>query len=197
MQEIPDQVARIDEVFKRIREGDASARGELFEYAWDRLGRLVKYSFRGDKLHRWEQTDDVRQNLSIRLLEALDAVKPASLLHFYRLVNQHIVWTLLDLAKHYYGPHGWGTHYDTDKAPLEGPGPAPREAADFDAERFKKALENLSEEERDVFTLHQLQELPFAEIASLLGLTHGQVKRRFRTAKLKLHEAMGDEAAGL
>lgn len=195
MQEDPDQVARINELLERYRQGDKSARGELFDYAWESLEKLIKTIFRkSDKLHRFEVTDDVRQNLAIRMLEALDKVKPASALHFFRLVDKHIRWELLDLYRHYYGRYGMGRHHDTDKAPLEGPDR--RQVSDFDYAAYNEVLNAMSEEERDVFTLHSHRELPLTEIAKMLGITYGQVKRRHQSAKLKLWEALGDEAPG-
>lgn len=197
MQENPNQLARINESLERDRQGDAAARGELVAHAWKHLGKLVKYLFRGDKLHRWEATDDVRQILAVRMLETLDKVKPDSPLHFLHMMDPHIRWVLLDLHKHYYGPEGMGRHHDTDKVPLEGPAREHHEISDFELPlRFVKALEGLSEEERDVFSRHSLDELPLTEIATLLGLTYGQVKRLWRSARLKMQEALADEAPG-
>ncbi len=195
MQEDPDQVARINELLERHRQGDKSARGELLDYAWESLRNLIKNMFPDeDRLHRWELTDDVRQNLAIRMLEALDEVKPVSALHFFRLANQHIRWTLRDLAKHYYGRRGMGTRHDTDKAPLEGPDR--RHDSDFDWDRFEKAMEALSEVERDVFNLHEFNEFPLTKVAKELEMSYGTVKIRYRDARLKLQEALRDEAPG-
>lgn len=195
MQEDPDQVARINELLKRHRQGDRSARGELLEYTWESLRNLIKNLFPdGDRLHRWELTDDVRQNLAIRMLEALDEVKPASALHFFRLANQHIRWTLRDLAKHYYGPHGMGSNHDTDKAPLEGPDR--RQDSEFDWDRLEKSMEAMSEVERDVFNLHEVNGFPLTKVAKELEMSYGTVKIRYRSARLKVWEAMRDEVPG-
>jgi RNA polymerase sigma-70 factor (ECF subfamily) len=192
MQEYPDQVARINELLERHRQGDKSARGELLDYAGESLRKLIKKIYhRDDQLHRWELTDDVRQNLAIRLLQALDEVKPESALHFFRLANQHIRWTLRDLAKHYYGPYGMGSHHDTDKDPLEGPDR--RQDSDFDWDRFDGALNALSEEEQNVFNLCEFEELPLTKVAKELEMSYGTVKIRYRTARLKLWEALRDE----
>ena len=106
---------------------------------------------------------------------------------------------LSDLGRHYYGPEGMGRHHDTDKVPLKGPdhrSPDRREISDFDWPRIEKALEALSEEERDVFTLHEFNELPFTKVAKELEMSYGTVKIRYRSARLKLWEALRDEAPG-
>jgi RNA polymerase sigma factor (sigma-70 family) len=68
-----------------------------------------------------------------------------------------------------------------------GPGPA-TEAQGRDFLRYVQ--ESLSEEEREVFDLHYVQDLPQEEVARLLGVSVPTVKRRWRSARLRLHEAL-------
>ena len=52
----------------------------------------------------------------------------------------------------------------------------------FDAEKITLCLEKLDREEREIVTLHLWSGLPFAEIATLLGLSKTTVFRRYESA---------------
>ena len=59
---------RIQLRLDRLRAGDASARDELLTMACERLRRLARKMLRGyPGVRRWEQTDDVLQNATLRL----------------------------------------------------------------------------------------------------------------------------------
>jgi RNA polymerase sigma-70 factor (ECF subfamily) len=107
---------------------------------------------------------------------------------------------LLDLAKHYYGPRGLGANY----ASVENKGAArtssaagfdPADAA-ADADQlaawtdFHTQVERLPDEERAVFDLLWYQELSQVEAAELLNISLRTVKRRWASARLKLHQAL-------
>jgi RNA polymerase sigma-70 factor (ECF subfamily) len=50
----------------------------------------------------------------------------------------------------------------------------------------RSALERLRAEERTAFVLHEIEELPLAEVAMALGCSTRTVKRRLQTARMKL-----------
>src|SRR5262249_2175707 len=89
----------------------------------ERLRNLARKMLKGyPNVRRWEQTDDVLQNAVIRLHRALQQLTVQTPLDFFRLAALNIRRELLDMAKHYYGPHGPGAHHATwGPAP---PGPA-------------------------------------------------------------------------
>src|SRR3569832_1492854 len=90
---------------------DESARQALLDHSCGRLLRLTRKMFHGyQNLRRWEQTDDVFQNAMIRLHRSLAEVKPGSVRHFFNLAAVQIRRTLLDLAKHHFGPEGLGNN---------------------------------------------------------------------------------------
>src|SRR5262249_20311107 len=155
------------------------------------------------RVKRWEQTDDVFQNATVRLYRALGEVRPASVHDFFRLAALNIRRELLDLAKHYYGPQGHGANYaslgqgqeagSSPQAPLEQP-----DATDDPSQlaawaEFHSQVEQLPEEEREIFDLLWYQELSQAEAAALLQVSERTVKRRWQSARLKLHEALKGE----
>jgi RNA polymerase sigma-70 factor (ECF subfamily) len=77
---------------------------------------------------------------------------------------------------------------------IAAPGPATdavvagREAA----RRIDRAVAQLPDDQREVFLMREVMELPFAEIASLVGVSEPTVKSRMRYALEKLRVALAD-----
>ena len=77
---------------------------------------------------------------------------------------------------------------------IAAPGPATdavvagREAA----RRIDRAVAELPDDQREVFLMREVMELPFAEIASLVGASEPTVKSRMRYALEKLRAALAD-----
>jgi RNA polymerase sigma-70 factor (ECF subfamily) len=87
----------------------------------------------------------------------------------------------------------------------DGPGSAwverlAREQPDVDREaaagglrsRIATAVEILSEEQREVFLMRELQHMPFAEIALVVGVSENTIKSRMRYALEHLKAALAD-----
>jgi RNA polymerase sigma-70 factor (ECF subfamily) len=155
------------------------------------------------RVKRWEQTDDVFQNATMRLYRALGEVRPADPVAFFRLAALNIRRELLDLAKHYYGPQGHGANYASlEKESARASGVAPEHeppAASDDPGRlaawteFHAQVERLPPDEFEVFDLLWYQELSQADAAALLNVSERTIKRRWQSARLKLHEALHGE----
>jgi RNA polymerase sigma-70 factor (ECF subfamily) len=194
---------RIQLRLDRLRAGDESARDELVKIARERLSRLAHKMLRCyPTVRRWEQTDDVLQNAALRLCRSLEAVKPESVRSFINLAAVQIRRELIDLARHYGGPHGPGRHHaDPDRLDGSG-GPTdpgtetddPARLADWT--EFHVQVEALPGEEKEIFDLLWYQGLPQAEAAALLGVTERVVRYRWRAARLELHERLGGRWPG-
>ena len=195
------QSATIEMWIDRLKAGDEQACRELLNCACERLTRLTSKMLKGfARVRRWEQTDDVVQNALMRLYRSLADVQPASAVEFYRLAALNIRRELLDLTKHYYGPQGLGANYvSTDTGPVpSGIGPAyDRPAADDDPNdleawtAFHEQVENLPAEEKEVFDLLWYQGVSQAQAAGLLTVSERTIKRRWASARLALHQALG------
>jgi RNA polymerase sigma factor (sigma-70 family) len=179
---------------ERHQQGDASARTELFNAVGHRLDRLARVMLRDfPRLRRWEETGDVVQNALIRLYRALETLRPPTLRDFYRLATLEIRRELIDLARHHFGPHGDGVRHQS------GGSDGPPEAANASLEpgrlavwtEFHRQVEALPEDEREVFDLVWYQGLAQTEAARLLDVHPRTVKRRWLSACVKLHEAVG------
>src|SRR5262249_5270836 len=119
---------QIQACIDRLRGGDEAARGELLNIACERLRSLARKMLKSyPRVHRWEQTDDVLQNATMRLYRTLQDVTPETSKDFFRLAALNMRRELLDLAKHYYGPLGQGARHAThvDDPAQSGHGPAP------------------------------------------------------------------------
>jgi RNA polymerase sigma-70 factor (ECF subfamily) len=184
----------------RMKAGDEEARKELLNSACQRLTELTRKMLRNfPRVKRWEQTDDVFQNAALRLYRTLGEVHPATAADFYRLAALNIRRELLDLAKHYYGPLGGGAKHASVAGASSGtdvlagkssPGDDPVQLSSWTD--FHTQVDNLPEDERAVFDLLWYQELPQAEAASILGVSERTIKRRWASARLKLHELLKD-----
>jgi RNA polymerase sigma-70 factor (ECF subfamily) len=184
----------------RIQAGDASAREELLRRACGRLERLARKMLdRFPHVRRWADTGDVLQNSLMRLLRALQEIRPAATRDFFNLAAVQMRRELLDLARHFHGPQGPGAnHASLPPTPQAGdPCDAFAQATDtvgtVDLERwsaFHEAVERLPAEEREVVSLAFYHGRTQAEIGELFEIDERTVRRRWRSACLKLHEAM-------
>jgi RNA polymerase sigma factor (sigma-70 family) len=177
---------------------DESARQALLDHSCDRLLRLTRKMFHGyQNLRRWEQTDDVFQNAMIRLHRSLAEVKPGSVRHFFNLAAVQIRRTLLDLAKHHFGPEGLGNNHHTDGQPPEEIGGSLHSKAEpNDAEEwsdFHSHVESLPEEEQEIINLLWYEGLSQDEAAKLLDISVRTVKRRWHSARMKLYEVLSSD----
>jgi RNA polymerase sigma-70 factor (ECF subfamily) len=185
----------------RLRAGDESARAELLRCSCDRLAELTRRMLRRyARIKRWEQTDDVVQNVSLRLYRTLEQVTPESTRDFLRLASLNIRRELLDLAKHYYGPHGLGTLYASqpddasgDGRPRADGGPSDetQDASRLDAwAEFHRQVAALPDELREVFDLIWYQGLSRAEAAEVIGISERTLMRRWQEARLAIFDAL-------
>jgi RNA polymerase sigma-70 factor (ECF subfamily) len=193
----------------RLHAGDESARGELLAASCERLRRLTRKMLKGyPGVRRWEETDDVLQNASLRLCRALQAVTPPSVRDYFRLAAVQIRRELLDLARHYYGPEGQGAHHASDVVKYDSAGdlrPAAHDKPDLGADpnrlaawcEFHRQINALPDEEREVFELIWYQGLSQAEAAQVLNISERTLQRHWRSARLKLYEAFQGELPGM
>jgi RNA polymerase sigma factor (sigma-70 family) len=201
MSEHDQSLSRLRSCIERLQAGEERARDELLECAGLRLVRLTRKMLRGyPAVHRWDDTDDVMQNASLRLWTSLRKVQVESVAHFFRLAALHIRRELIDLARHYYGPEGLGANH-ASAAAAGGDSTGNRVAFDcsdptHEPSRvaiwadFHLQVEALPEEEREVFDLLWYQGLGQGEAAELLGVSERTVQRRWQAARVKIYRAL-------
>jgi RNA polymerase sigma factor (sigma-70 family) len=203
-----ESTVAIQRCIDRLHHGQPDVRGELLDYAFERLQWMVKKMKRGyERVGRWEQTDDVVQNASLRLYEALGQVELTDARHFFRLAALQIRRELLDMCRHYYGPLGAGANYQTamhDPAADRSQRPEVFDRAELSADPqkvqewgdFHRHVGELPETEREVVDLLWYHELSQDEAARILGVSTRHVKRLWRSARLLLYSRMQGELPG-
>jgi RNA polymerase sigma-70 factor (ECF subfamily) len=188
----------------RMRLGDASARDELIRGFQGRLELLArKMVGRDPRVGRWVDAEDVLQNAMLRLLRALESVRPDSTRAFFGLAAEQIRRELLDLARHYYGPQGEGANLD-GAAPRRDDGrpdldpPAPDAAANDLEEwgRFHEEVERLPVREREVVGLVFYHGWTQAQAAELFQVDARTIRRWWESALYHLHQRMKDNEEG-
>src|SRR5262245_10801295 len=93
---------RLHGLVDRMHAGDTVAANELLRAFHTRLEQLTRKMLRGHPvIRRWEDTNDILQGALVRLLRALDAVRPNSTLAFLGLAAMQIQRELLTVARHY------------------------------------------------------------------------------------------------
>lgn len=185
---------RINACLDRLRGGDRSARDELLQQACGRLESITrKIKSNYPELARAEQTNDIFQRATLRLLKALDQIDVRDARHFFRLAATLIRRELIELARQWQGPQSQlaaaPIGFDQTR-PLELP-----EAASVTLHlgrlaewiELHEAVERLPEPISTVFDLLWYQGLSQEEAAELLNVDLRTIKRQWREARLNLH----------
>jgi RNA polymerase sigma factor (sigma-70 family) len=173
----------------RMQTGNQEAANDLLHKVCARMERLARRMLGGfPGVRRAADTGDVLQSALLRLLRSLEAVRPASTREFFSLAAVHIRRELLDLARHYRRrpdvPAG-GEHAEVADVA------APRDDLDRWA-AFHERVEHLPIEEREVVGLTFYHGWSQADIATLFQVDERTVRRRWRSACLRLHEELGE-----
>lgn len=195
-----ENTTQLQQWLDRLRSGDEESREALIRHSCERLTRLTRKMLRGyPRLRRWEQTDDVLQNALLRLHRSLKEVKPNSVPEFLGLAATQIRRSLVDLARHHFGPRGDAARHETDRSGEER-GSLVKHHPDRIYEpqslqqwsNFHEQVAALPDREREVFNLLWYDGLDQSEVASVLTIDVRTVKRRWRSARMLIREAMTD-----
>jgi RNA polymerase sigma-70 factor (ECF subfamily) len=138
------------------------------------------------------QADDLLDAVEERLNMALREARPRTVRELFALANQHMRRELNDLAR----------RLDEQQAAAElreGLVPAPvSNASDLtpDGRRMLAAIDELPEDEREVFDLVRIQGMRQAEVAHVLDVSEETVKRRLNRGLRLLTEQLADLRPG-
>lgn len=199
-------MARDSEVLEswlaRLGEGDLSARNEIIARSAERLQKLTRRMLRQfPKVKRWEDTDNVLQEVLLRLHRRLETARPASASEFFNLAAAEIRRQLIDFYRKLTGSKSFAAHHSSDPLGIKRSAQErktsshrPYDPVSFtEWGEFHLQAETLPEDSRQVFSLRWYQGLTFPEIARTLDLSERTVKRRWRSACLQLYNAFHGE----
>lgn len=145
------------------------------------------------QVRRWEQTDDVLQELLLRLNRSLREVRPQSAAAFFGLAVTQLRRTLIDLSRHYNGVYGLGTMHESNADEKLGSHTIegnlrfakPILALD-DWTAFHEAIDRLPDAEREAFSLKWYAGLTQRQIGEFLDVSERTVIRRLINARTLL-----------
>ena len=106
------------------------------------------------------------------------------------------VYTIaMNLVREHYRRRGRRkeTELDPERSPAEAPPDRGPIEAQQRAVRLREALACLPKSQREVVELHWFEEMPFAEVANIVGATEGAVRVRAHRAYKRLEELLRQE----
>lgn len=134
------------------------------------------------------QSEEMLSAVVERLMKAMRQARPGNVRQFFHIANQHMRWELNDLARRLDGQN--------HAVPVGDDVPAVPESSASQlspvARRLFQAIDDLPEEEREVFSLIRIQGMTGNEAAEILGVSAKTVQRRLTRAVLLLSETVGD-----
>jgi RNA polymerase sigma factor (sigma-70 family) len=134
------------------------------------------------------QSEEMLSAVVERLMKALRKAPPGNVRQFFQIANQHMRWELNDLARRL-DEHTRVVNLGDDA--VAAPEASASQLSPV-ARRMFTAIDELPEEEREVFELVRFQGMTHAEAAELLGIAQKTVQRRLNRALLLLTQKLGD-----
>lgn len=185
----------------RLQQGDAEARNELIRGVARRLEKLARRMLRTfPGVRPWVETDDVLQNALVRLMRALEEVKPPTTRAFFALAAEQVRRELLDMARYFsIRPlrHAGLLEEGDEAHPGAIPEPSVHDEAPEDLDRWARFHEHVARlpvEEREVVGLLHYHGWSQQEVASLFQVTPRTVRRWWSSALVHLQELLGESS---
>jgi DNA-directed RNA polymerase specialized sigma24 family protein len=181
------KTVQLQRYIELLRAGDGQATDAFLRRVCGRLERLARGMLRGfPNVRRWADSGDVLRGALMRILHTLERTQPENTRHFANLTALLIRCELIDLARHF------RCHLDRNpEAPgADGEGaadlPDPHSALGADLDLWSAFHEQV--EEREVVSLLLYHGWTHLEIAELFQVDQRTIRRRWRSAALKLNQ---------
>ena len=189
------------QLLERMQGGDRAARDELVLAFQTRLEHLArKMLSRYPDVGRWVEVEDVLQGALMRLLGALESIKPDSTRAFFGLAAEQMRRELLDLGRHFFGPQGEGANHASVQVALGTSqtafDPPDRRDDDGDLElwcQFHQEVDKLPAQEREVVGLIYYHGWTQTQVAELFEVNVRTVRRWWEAILVKLHRVLKGE----
>lgn len=206
LQPFDETAVFLESCLTRLASGDAAARDEMVAFATNRMREKAHRMLqRFPNVRRWDETEDVVQNASMRLYRTLSQLTPRDVRGFLGLVATHIRRELIDLARKHAGPESYAANHETNVQRVDGQenlkiddAPDPADSLDHLDRwtRMHEAADAMPEEERELFHLAWYMGMQQEEISKVLGCSVRTVKRRWESTKQLLNQAVLGERPG-
>lgn len=188
-----------EELLRRFNDGDADAFAELVR----RYERPL-YNFILRSVRRRERADELLQDVFMKVVQRSQDFKGNSKLSTWlytiarNLCIDHSRKMVFRRHKSLDAPRsGSGSEEGPsllERTAAEGAEPDRAMVAEDLRKRISEAVEELPEEQRDVFLMRHVQGMRFRDIAEVIGVPENTVKSRMRYALERLQRALADYA---
>jgi len=189
--------SRLHEAVVRFNAGDPTAKDDLIGHVRHRLMVIARGKLRGPggftQVARWNETDDVVQEASLRLEKTLQQEKINSGDHFLRLAALHIKWALLNLHEHVNTKSHYSASLEETPTGIDEDGPdgwlaraAARTESQFRWDKFLDHFKTLSAEQRQMLDDIFFNGCTRQETADRLKIGITTLKDRWLRLKLQL-----------
>jgi RNA polymerase sigma factor, sigma-70 family len=176
-----------DELVARTKEGDASAFDELVRRYSPRVYGLI-YNMTSNH----EETNDVMQDVFLKAFRSIKGFRGDS--SFYTWIHTIAMNMTINFLKKRNRRRGMSlddvdSHIENDPDFIEATATSdPRREANLSElqKRLNEAMQKLSHDHRAVVTMFDIQGMPHAEIAKILGISEGTVRSRLFYAHRQL-----------
>jgi RNA polymerase sigma factor (sigma-70 family) len=180
--------------FPRLKAGDPSVRKEIADELMMSLPDVVRPRFhkKFPRLRTLLQTDDVVQDVMLRLVQALFNARPETEDEFVARIWQAIPRTLTDLVRKHYGPRGDGRN-----ARIGVPELGDAETTDHRATRdvrldIRDLVADLPMEDAELIMARYYMDLEVQQIAAMYGVDRSTVGRRLNRITGHLADRLKD-----
>lgn len=186
-----------EELLRRFNEGDADAFAELVR----RYERPL-YNFILRSVRRRERADELLQDVFLKVVQRSGDFKGNSKLSTWlytiarNLCIDHSRKMVFRRHQSLDAPRAGADGDDgptlLDRTAAEGAEPDRAAVMEDLRKRIAEAVEELPEEQRDVFLMRHVQGMRFKDIADVIGVPENTVKSRMRYALERLQRALSD-----
>ncbi len=193
----------IDDAVRRMVAGDVSARKDLIQISYERLKRLARKMLKDfPAIRRWEETDDVFQRAALRLWQLLENVEPDDSRHYFNLAALQVRRELIEIARSINGTFGLARNQESRE--LKNPETGQNQGAEVGSDtyeasnlaawtEFHEKVDELPEDEREVFILIWYQGLSQDAVARTINVSQKTVSRRWQDARTSIYELMNGQ----
>jgi RNA polymerase sigma factor (sigma-70 family) len=205
-QRLSNSTMAVQTCLDRLSSDESGAFRDLLSVSINRL-RVLARKILADipAVKRWDSTDDLLQNASLRLWKAIETHHPPTPTDFFRLAACVMRRELIDLSRSHYGPLGWGANHHSPKPSDSSVRTEQGQLAASDSNspdllsewtEFHTYIENLPDDERQLFDLLWYQGLTLNETSELLGIPLRTLGRAWKVARIRLAETLLGSLSG-
>jgi RNA polymerase sigma-70 factor (ECF subfamily) len=192
---MPDDVAKSVDLLRAAQAGDQDALARLCTRYEDRVRRLVRKRMNAALRAKAESSDLVHE-VMLKVVAGFDAIEIRDDRSFGKWITRVVFNEAVDLARKRVTTPAEDADTPAERA-ARITDPADRVVRSEERARVMRAIAALPDDQRKVVELRDLDELPYGEIARLMGrATEDAVRMLHRRALVRLTAILTEQAGG-